>query len=156
MFKLFRFFKGLYLMGRRRTEDELRQKAEGYSVKFEQYGPERSITYVEGEREINVIEQFSWTNDVVVFTDSLKRWSRPYNEPVSDFEYQKIVNRLIRYFSCWGGNVTLDDRRLPTAEDFIRGLEESGIPYEQLPGGIIKYAVDIEAERKRKGGFFDR
>jgi hypothetical protein len=77
MFKIFRFLKGLYLMGRRLTEDELRQKAEGYSIKFEQYGPERSITYVEGEREIMVIEQFSLMNDVILFTDSLRRWSRP-------------------------------------------------------------------------------
>ena len=49
-----------------------------------------------------------------------------------------------------------DDSPLPTAEGFIKGLDEAGIPYEIHEDGVIQYTVDIETERKRKEGFFDR
>jgi hypothetical protein len=82
MLKIFRFVKNAYLLNRRLTADESRQKAEGYSITFEQTGPEREITYKEGEREIYVIMNFgNWMNDVVIFTDSLSRWTRPDAEP---------------------------------------------------------------------------
>ncbi len=157
MFKILRFFKNTYLLSRRLSDEESRWKAEGYSIRSEQAGPEREITYVEGGREIGVVMDFvNWMNDVVLFTDSLRNWSRPEKQPLSELEFEKVVNRLTRYFLCWGGEVTFDQRTLPTPEDFKQELEKAGIPYEELPGGIIHYSVDIDEERKRKGGFFDR
>jgi hypothetical protein len=68
-----------------------------------------------------------------------------------DFDHRMVVNRMSRYFSCWG-EVTLDSRQLPTSEDIKLELEKARIPYEERPGGIIHYSADIEDERKRKGG----
>jgi hypothetical protein len=114
MFKIFRFFKNQYLLNQRLAADEQRQKAEGYSVTFEQLGPERCITYIENGREIDVVAEFSMMNDVILFTDSLVRWSRPNNQRLSDFDHRKVVDRMSRYFSCWG-EVTLDSRQLRTS-----------------------------------------
>ncbi len=116
MLKICRFVRNLYLLNQKRVAEEQRQQAEGYSVTFEQQGPERFITYLEGDREINVIAEFSMFNDVILFTDSLVKWSVPYNEPLSEFDHLRVVNRMIRYFSCWG-EVTLDNRPLPTSEE---------------------------------------
>jgi hypothetical protein len=155
MLRIFRYFKNLYLLPRRKTADEKCQLVEGYAVTFESVGPQRYITYKEGDREIAVIAEFSLMNDVVLFTDSLTRWSSPSNEPVSDFDQQKVLNRVMKYLSCWG-EVTLDSRLLPTSEDFKLDLQKAGIQCDELPSGIIHYSIDIEDERKRKGGWFDR
>jgi hypothetical protein len=156
MRSFFRFIAGIIRLQRRLAEDELRQKAEGYSISSAPSGPERWVSYREFEREINVVHEYNWTNDVVIYTDSLRKWSKPYNESVTDFDFQKILSRCVRYFSCWGGDVTLDDRLLPTNEDLKASLEKSGIPYEELPGGIIMYSTTFEDERKRQDTFSNR
>ena len=72
MRKLFRFFKNIYLLDRRRAQEELRQRDEGYSIELVQEGPEQYIDYIEGDRKASITVEFSWMNDVVVFTDSFR------------------------------------------------------------------------------------
>jgi hypothetical protein len=156
MFKILRFLRNIYLLNSRLTKDEKRQAEEGYSIKFSSVGPERDISYFEGDREANIVAEYSLLNDVVIFTDSFRKWQKPYGEELTEFDFLKVKNRLIRYFSCWGGDVTFNEKPLPTQEDFIKGLEEAGIPYERVGEEVIKYSFDIDEERERKGGFFDR
>jgi len=155
MFKLIRFLKNVYRLGRRLKAEELRQASEGYSIRYEQFGPEGCTTYCEEEREACIIVDFNFYNDVVVYSDSFRKWQKPYGELLSELDFVKVKNRAIRYFECWG-EVSMDDRRLPTNEDFKKQLETDGIPYEEVGDGIITYKIDIESERKRKGRFFDR
>ncbi|MBC7901258.1 MAG: hypothetical protein H7070_14525 [Saprospiraceae bacterium] len=155
MFKFFRFLKNVCLLGRRLTANEVLQAEEKYSIKFTQEGPERYITYYEGDREANIIAEYSFLNDVTLFTDSFRKWQKPYGEELTEFDFQKVKNRVARYFACWGGAVVINETALPTLEDFIKGLQDAGIPYEEVGDGIIKYTADIDEERNRKGGFFN-
>jgi len=150
-----RFLKKLYRSNRCHEEEKQRQEDEGYRVEFKQAGPERFITYIECGREANVIAEFSFLNDVVLFTDSFRIWSKPSGEELSEFDFLRVRNRLIRYFSCWG-DVTVDDRVLPAPIDPRIQLEADGIPYKEMGDDVIMYEVDVEEERKRKGGFFNR
>ncbi len=154
MLKPFRFLRGLWHLDRRLTAEEQQQASEGYSIRREYAGPETYTNYLEGEREANILVQFNLWNDVIIFTDSFRRWAEPYGEPISDLEFAKILSRSIRYFECWGGEVTTNDMTLETNEDIKAELEEARIPYEELPGGVIKYSNDIDEERKRPGGIF--
>lgn len=98
---------------------------------------------------------FSWFNDVKIYTNSLKRWDIPYGEELSPFDYQKILNRLVRYFSCWGGAVSLSNAPLQDMDDIKNSLQEAGIAFEEVEG-IVHYVSTVEEEKKRKGGVFDR
>ena len=149
MFKLFRFFKNIYLLPRRQAADRAIQDAEGYSIEMGPNGPEIYFTYFECDREASIVAQFSILNDVVIFTDSFRRWQKPFNESISDFDFTRIKNRAVRYFGCWGGKVTTDDRKLPTTEDLRRQLVADGIDYVELEGGVIQYSMDAEEFRKK-------
>ncbi len=156
MLKVLAFIYGIWNLNSRLTEEEHCQVAEGYSIRRVQEGPESCTYYVEGEREASILAEFSYLNDVVVYTDSFRKWTKPYGEPVSDFEFAKIRSRAIRYFECWGGEVSTNDMTLKSDDDLKAEVEQAGIPYEELPGGVIHYSIDIDEERKRKGGFFNQ
>jgi len=153
MRKLFRFFKNIYLLDRRRAQEELRQRDEGYSIELVQEGPEQYIDYIEGDRKASITVEFSWMNDVVVFTDSFRSWSRPYEVELSDLDFLRVRQRVIRYLQCWGGDVREDERQFRKTADLKKHLELEGIPYEDLGDGLIMYSNDIEEERK-KGPIF--
>ncbi len=55
----------------------------------------------------NILVEFNIWNDVIVFTDSFRKWNKPFGEEVSDLEFVKTKNRVARYFDCWGGEVSL-------------------------------------------------
>lgn len=156
MCKFFNFIRNLLLLNSRLVEEEKVQKQEGYSIESGRAGPERYDIYRDGEKSAYLIAEYTWLNDVIVFTDSFRRWSKPQGEFLSDLDFEKARNRIRKYFECWGGEVKFDDRPLPTIEDFTRGLDEAGIAYDIREDGVIHYSADIEEERTRKGGFFDR
>lgn len=145
---LFRFIKSLIFLNKRMAEVEAVQTREGYRIEELGRGPEYYWTYMEGSREISIEVDFTWFNDVRLYTDSLRKWSEPYGTEVSDFDHQKIINRCIHYFSCWG-MVTLDHTILPTTEDLKRSLTEQGIEFKELDKGVIYYSMDADEYRKR-------
>ena len=147
MFGVFRLIKNVLLLNRRLTEDERLQSEEGYRIETSSTGPETYITYFENGRTLSVLADFSIFNDVVLYTDSLRKWTKPYGEELTRFDYQKVLNRATRYLSCWGA-VTLDDTKLPDNEDLKRSLDEQGIEYTELDGGVISYTVDADVARQ--------
>src|SRR5438445_2048688 len=147
MFGVFRLIKNVLLLNRRLTEDERLQSEEGYRIETSSTGPETYITYFENGRTLSVLADFSIFNDVVLYTDSLRKWTKPYGEELTRFDYQKVLNRATRYLSCWG-TVTLDDTKLPDNEDLKRSLDEQGIEYTELDGGVISYTVDADVARQ--------
>ena len=155
MFKILKFIKNQILFHRRCEEDREYQKSEGYSIEFKQQGPERYITYYEGDREVSVGADFTYLNDVRLFTKSFVKWSKPRGEELTPFDYQKVLNRLVRYFSCWGGAVILDDSHIKDLEEIKAELDRDGIKYQEIDGVLI-YESTVEEERKRKNSFFNR
>lgn len=149
MFKVLKFIENQIHLNRRLTKEEQQQKREGYSITFEQYGPDREITYYEGDKEVSVGVDFNWFNDVRLYTKSFVKWDKPRGEELTPFDYQKVLNRLVRYFSCWGGEVILDDSHLQDLEEIKAELNRDGIEYQEFDG-IIAYQSTIEDERKRK------
>ena len=127
-----------------------RQNEDGYTIEQEHAGPETYTTYSENGCEAAIIVEFNSMNDVVIYTDSFRRWHKPYNELVSDFDFVKIRNRTISYFECWGGTVTTDDRKLQTSEDLKQQLEAEGIEYVELGEGVIQYSMNAEEFRKKE------
>jgi hypothetical protein len=154
MFAAFRFIKSIIFWNGKMREDCLRQARDGYTIDMSGTGPETYITYYENGRKVGVIADFSWGNDVVLFTDSLRKWIEPYGVELTDFDFQKVLNRVTNYLSCWG-EVTLNDSKLPTNEDLKRSLTEQGIEFEELPGGVIHYTLNADDYREQldKGEF---
>jgi hypothetical protein len=109
MFKILKYIKNQFLLNRRLTEEEERQKKEGYWIKRTQEGNEAYTFYCEDKKEIPIIVEFTWLNDVILNTNSFRKWRFPKVEELTPLEYEKVQNRLVRYFSCWGGDVKLDD-----------------------------------------------
>jgi hypothetical protein len=154
--RIFNWVSGQITLDKRLTAAEAEQKAQGYSIVLEPARGEGAFfTYTEGERMLYVAAYFSVWNDVTIFTNSLEFWISPRREPLSEFEYKKVLNRVIKYASSWG-NVSLSDAKLVQPEDVKRELAAQGIPFEELENGIITYTSTIENETKRKGGFFNR
>lgn len=149
MFGFLRLVKNLTSFNCRMAADEEKQTKDGYRITFTSQGPERDIRYFEGDREVIVMVDFSWWNDVLLYTDSLRRWYKPYGVELTEFDFQKVLNRVTSYMSCWG-NVTLNDSKLPTQEDFKRSLMEQGIKFEELENGVIHYSIDGETLRREQ------
>src|SRR5687768_8899885 len=101
MFKLLAYIKNQLHLGRRLHEERRLQEKEGYEITFAQEGPQRSITYHENGREVTVHLEFTWLNNATLYVESFKVWDRPRGEKLSQSEYEKVSNRLVRYLSCW-------------------------------------------------------
>lgn len=112
MFGFFRLIKNLALMHSRLKQERARQVAKNYRIETTGDGPETYITYFENGKEIAVWADFTVFNDVTLYTYSLKRWHVPRGNEVTASDYQKVLDRVIQYLSCWG-KVTLDDSRNP-------------------------------------------
>ena len=153
MFRILKFIKNVSTLNKKLAEEEERQKKEGYSIKSTQEGPERYVTYYEDERKVTIGVSYTFLNDVVLYTNSFRKWDVPLGQELTPFDYQKVLNRLIRYFSCWG-DVTLDYTEPQHIEDLRESLIEAGIPFEEYEDGTIKYTSTVEKEKTRKGGFF--
>jgi uncharacterized protein len=153
MFGLLRLVKNLASFDGRKARDDEKQVAEGYRITATGSGPETYVTYHDGDREIGVIAKFSWSNDVLLYTDSLKRWSVPYNAELTEFDFQRVLNRVMSYLSCWG-KVSLDHSELPTQEDLKKSLIDKGIEFEELENGVLRYSIDAdtlwEGSKKRR------
>lgn len=132
---------------RRLKIDEARQREEGYQILWTNIGPDRFITYIEKGREIDVLADFSLSNYVTLYTDSLRYWSMPTKEEVSELERPKILRRVVRYLSCWG-DVQLDDRHLTDSEDIKRSLREDGIEFTETDDGLIVYNIDAQSVKR--------
>jgi hypothetical protein len=143
VFGFVRFVRNLFSLNKRLAENSLQQAEEGYKIEFTNIGPERYITYSENGREIDIIADFTILNDVVLYTVSLRHWDNPKREELTSFDYQKVMNRVIRYLSCWG-NVTLDGSELRRNEDLEKSLEQQGIDFVVLKDGTIKYEIDLD------------
>lgn len=155
MLKLIRFIKNLMHLDSCLKENEKQQRENGYRIEFLQKGPERYIKYHEDDREILVHAEFTILNDVILYVNSLKKWDKPCGEELTEFDYRRVFNRMLSYFSCWG-DVVLSDALVQDSNDIRESLLEAGIPFEEYEDGIIKYTSTVEEERKRKGGFFNR
>lgn len=141
--------KNLASFNSRMAADEEKQTIDGYRITSTSEGPERYITYFEGDREVAVTVDFSLWNDVLLYTDSLRRWSKPYGVELTEFDFQKVLNRVTSYLSCWG-NVTLNDSKFPTQKDLKKSLTEQGIKFEELENGVIHYSIDGETLRREQ------
>jgi len=89
MFKFLKFFKNQILLNKRLTAEEELQKAEGYRIKFTQAGNESVITYYEGNREIPIGFEFTLLNDVILNTNSFRRWNGRGKE-LTPLEYERV------------------------------------------------------------------
>lgn len=136
MFKILKFIKNVVLLNKRLTAEEERQKKEGYSIEFVN-GPEQYVIYREGDRKVAAGMTFSIFNDVTIYTNSFVKWDFPRGEKLTAFDYQKVLNRLVRYFSCWGGEISLDDSHIPDFEELKESLRQRGIPFEERDGVLI-------------------
>ena len=107
MLRFFRYLRSQYLLGQRLNEEEKRQLLESYSIQHSDDIREPEYIYEESSnKRAYVWVEFSWLNDVVIRSISY-RWFLPQNEKISNAEKRLVEKRLIRYFSCWGGEVEL-------------------------------------------------
>ncbi len=83
------------------------------------------------------------------------KWDKPRGEELTPLDYQKVLNRLVRYFSCWGGEVILDNAHLQDLEEIKAALDKDGIEYQEFDG-VIAYQSTVEDERKRKNSFLNK
>jgi hypothetical protein len=151
MFRVLRFLKNLLLWQKRITANRRVQVRDGFRLEIDNSGPARYITYFEDGREINVLTDFTALNEVTLYTDSLRKWSVPYGEELSSFDYQRVFNRVLQYLSCWG-EVTLDESKLSDSEDLRRSLADQRIDFVEHESGIISYSVDAERFRDELTG----
>jgi hypothetical protein len=154
MFKFFRYLKNQMLLGKRLSIIEEQQKKEGYSITFLHAGTEQYLIYREGEREVSAGISFTYFNDVILYTNSFVKWSTPRGEELTDFDYQKVLNRFVKYCSSWGGDIRLDNSKLEDLEGLKESLKQRGIPFKEIDG-VIVYESTVEEERKRKNSFFE-
>jgi hypothetical protein len=140
MWRLLKFPKDFLLWNRRMTGELERQKQEGYKIELINIGPERYIVYTEKGKELEILANFTFLNGVILYSDSLKLWTKPPGEELSPFDFRKVLNRTIRYLSCWGA-VTVDDRSLLVQEDFKKDLIQRGIRVTELHDGVMKYEI---------------
>ncbi|PYS97914.1 MAG: hypothetical protein DMF63_17825 [Acidobacteria bacterium] len=148
MLRFVRFVNNLLRLNGRLAADRADQARDGYLIEWSNHGPERYISYSDNDRELDVHADFTLLNDVVLYSDSLRSWTAPQRKEVTPFEYQKVLNRVIRYLSCWG-DVRIDDRKLQDSEDLKRALTELGIDFTERDDGIIVYRADADSMRKR-------
>lgn len=146
MFKLYQFVKNIVFLNRRQAADRISQMKEGYSIEMNGAGPETCITYIENNREIDVLAEFTMLNDVILYAYSLRRWSRPQSEELTQFDYQKVLNRVVRYLSCWG-EVEISETKLRDTEELKQSLSEQGIQFIEHEDGVITYSVDVDTFR---------
>jgi len=156
MIKFIRLIKGVYLLSKRLKEDEARQHQENYLITSTQEGPERYIKYSDGDLEIDVIAEFTWANDVVIYTDSLKNFRKNPAEQLSPENYERVLQRLVRYFSCWGGTVSLTNKKLLANDNIKEMLNRSGIAVSENDDGVIQYSADVDDLRSKRLPPFDR
>jgi len=155
MFKVFQLCRSVYLLSKRLDENEAQQLRENYSIKSTQEGPERYITYSESDLKIDVIAEYTWANDVVIFTDSL-RDLRNNSTELSPDVYDRVLKRLVAYFSCWGGKVSLSDQKLSTGDDLKTMLKDSNIPFSETEDGTIHFSADVDVLRSKHIPPFDK
>ena len=155
MFRILKFIKNVFLLNGRLTAEEERQKKEGYLIEFIHEGPQYYFKYYEGDREVSVGVDFTYLNDAKIYTKSFVKWSKPRGEELTPFDYQKILNRLVRYLSCWGGEVILDNSHIKDLEEIKAELDRDGIKYQEIDG-VLMYQSTVEDEKKRKNPMFDK
>jgi hypothetical protein len=144
------------MLNKRLEEDKEQQKQEGYSVEGVFKGYENYLIYREGEREVTAeVHFFSYLNDVRLFINSYRKWDKPHSEELTSFDHQKITNRFVKYLSCWGGEVVLDDSPFRDLEQIKESLRRDGIEFEEHDGYVV-YQADIEDERKRKDSILNK
>lgn len=137
MLKLFSFLRNVLSLNKRLTAEERQQEKEGYSIKSVREGPEHYFIYREGKKEVAVGAEFTFLNDVKIYTNSFIKWNVPKNETMKDSDHQRILERLTRYFSCWGGNITFDNIPLQDVEDLKKLLNQQGISFKESDEVII-------------------
>jgi hypothetical protein len=148
MTHILRFIKNLFLLNSCLETDKDRQAKDGYRLEFSNIGPERYVTYYEKGRKIEVLADFTLFNDVILHTHSLRKWSKPSGEELTPFDYEKVLNRVTRYLSCWG-EVTLNETKLRDNEDLKRSLTEQGVEFVETDDDLILYSVDADVYREQ-------
>lgn len=152
--KLFRLIKSLLRWNERLAEDRERQQRGGYKFEVNNIGPERCITYSEGNRRLEVMASFSFGNDVTLYVDSLRKWITPRGVPLLEHEFDLVLGRTIQYLSCWGA-VELNYSHLQDDEELKRSLTEQGIDFTEFEPGVIVYSIDADELRRKPDRRFD-
>ncbi|MCO6511500.1 MAG: hypothetical protein J5I65_11975 [Aridibacter famidurans] len=130
MINLFAFIKDQVLFSRRMAEVKERQERDGYSVQLVSEGPAGQYAeYKETDRETWVGVNFGWSWQSIC-VDEIKRWE-PRCEEVSADERRRIVARIARYLSCWGGEVRFEKCYMDENRELKVLLEDYGIPFKE-------------------------
>lgn len=145
---MFRLIKSLFLLNRRLAENKERQTSDGYTLDTSSIGPERYVTYSEGHRKIEIVATFSFSNDVRLYVDSLRKWTYPYGEEVSSCDFDRVLSRTIQYLSCWG-RVELDYSHFEENDDVKNSLRKQGIEFEEIESGVIVYSIDTNRLKQK-------
>jgi hypothetical protein len=121
--ELFRFLRNVVNLNRNLAQDAERQRTEGYSIKFEQDGSERSITYQEGNKKVGIDADFDLLNNVTLYANSFRQWNWPDVKELTLEERARVIKRMVQYFSCWG-DVKFDKEAYLSLEEFMKELRE--------------------------------
>ncbi|REJ78844.1 MAG: hypothetical protein DWQ47_05215 [Acidobacteria bacterium] len=129
MIDLLRFLKDQVFFSRRIAEDKERQERDGFTVQLISEGPNGHwAVYQENTRETRVGVSFGWFYQSL-YVDEIKRWE-PMFEEVSAAERRRIVDRVARHLSCWGGEVRFEKGYVHESRDLRTLLEAYGIPFK--------------------------
>jgi len=146
MYRFLKYIKSLGLLkGRLQREEDL-QHIEGYSIVNVWNGGDQYFLYVENDtgNSLTIGVDFSWLNDVKIYTESFRFWSQPEATALSKFEIARVKTRLVRYFSAWGGNVEFDDAMIRSLTEIKEDLNRKGIAYTEVDGFVIYKDENIE------------
>lgn len=150
--KLVNYIQRQANFGSRREKEMAEQKDFGYEAKYVQYGGEHYVIYQEDGKSLDVCVEFDWENNVTVFTKSFDSWLTPKREKLAELDYQKVLNRVVKYLSLWG-EVRLDDSPPVGTEELKASLKKDGIEFQEVDGVVI-YESTVEKEKERKTSVF--
>lgn len=135
-------------LGRKLDEHKRKQLQKGFFVELQSSMSGGNIEYREGDNALFAVVDFSWDNNVKLFTRSIEFWNKPEHKKLTEIEYERVIKRITEYLSLWG-KVTYDNSPIASSEDIERVLESKGIKYEEKDGVII-YKSTAEEERQSR------
>jgi hypothetical protein len=142
------YLNRLFQLPSKLNKHKQKQVEEGFLVELQSSMSGGNVEYREEDNILFAEVDFSWDNNVRLFTRSVEFWSRPRRRELTEIEYERVINRITEYLSLWG-KVTYDNSPLTSLEDMKGDLENRNILYEEKDGVII-YKSTAEKERKNR------
>jgi hypothetical protein len=109
--RFFDYIVRLMQLGRKLDAHQRIQIEQGFSAEFQNPIDGAYIEYREGDNLLIASVDFSWDNNVTLFTRSVEFWNEPEYRRLSEIEYERVINRITKYLSSWG-KVTCDNSHL--------------------------------------------